>query len=174
MDRLDTHKQSHDPTGDMCPPKAMPPESVMRNAPLHRVLRGVEHAFRQQALAQLRAEGIDIFPGVAPLILHLGDEDGLTMTELGKRCGLDSSTLTPLVDLLERHKLAVRARAFEDRRVYRLHLTEQGKTLEPRLRSLLVRLQTIAFAGIPEEEMQAMLGTLERIAGNLNSFGSET
>ena len=50
------------------------------------LLQAVEQAFRQQFLLRMRQENIDLFPGAAPLILHLGDEDGLTMSELGKRC----------------------------------------------------------------------------------------
>ncbi|HZO88549.1 MAG TPA: MarR family transcriptional regulator [Chthonomonadaceae bacterium] len=151
----------------------LPPASALHNEPLPRLFKAVEQAFRQQALQQMRAEGIaDVFPGATPLILHLGEEDGLTLSELGKRCGLESSTITPLVDELERHQIAVRARDPADRRVVRLYLTEYGRSLAPRLRGLLLRLQEVALAGISEEELAALRRTLERIAANLNSLDS--
>src|SRR5579872_2273234 len=110
MDRLDAPDPAtrtlHGCGGGM---EAMPPASVLRNEPLHRLFKSVEQAFRQQALQQMRAEGItDLFPGAAPLILHLGEEDGPTISELARRCGLESSTMTPLVDELERHGLVSR------------------------------------------------------------------
>jgi DNA-binding MarR family transcriptional regulator len=149
--------------------EAMPPASVLRNEPLHRLFKAVEQAFRQQALHQMRAEGItDVFPGAAPLILHLGDEDGLTMTELGRRCGLESSTMTPLVDELERRQIVVRVRIADDRRVVRLHLTETGRELEPRLRGILLRLQEVALQGIPDDELTTMRHVLECIVANLD------
>src|SRR5579859_1417292 len=86
--------------------EAEPPSSFLRDAPLFRVFKGVHAAFRHQALQQMRAEGIDtLFPGVAPLLLHLRDEDDVTLSELARRCDLENSTLTPLVDELERQSL---------------------------------------------------------------------
>lgn len=148
--------------------KPLPPASVLRSEPLPRLFRAVEQAFHQEALYRMRQEGVDgVFPGATPLILHLGDEDGLTISELARRCGLESSTMTPLVDELERCSIAVRARAPEDRRQIRLFLTETGRELEPRLRALLIGLQEDALRGIPEAELSVMHGVLERIVANL-------
>jgi DNA-binding MarR family transcriptional regulator len=147
----------------------MPPPSVLRNEPLHRRFKAVAQAFRQQALQQMRAEGItEVFPGAAPLLLHLGDEDGLPLSELARRCGLESSTLTPLVDELEARDLVFRARASEDRRIVRVYLTPRGLGLEPRLRALLLRLQEAALSGIPDADIEALHRVLERIAANLD------
>src|SRR5690349_20860251 len=133
---------------------AHPPSSVLRNEPLYRAFKAVHMAFRQRALQLMRSEGIDeLFPGAAPLLLHLGDEDGLTLSELARRCELENSTLTPLVDDLERHDLVARARDRDDRRVVRIHLTAQGRELEPRLRALWLRLQEVALTGISRAEL---------------------
>ena len=145
------------------------PNSALRNAPLHRSFKAVEQAFRHEFLHRMRLESIDLFPGAAPLILHLGDEDGLTMSELGKRCRLESSTMTPLVDELERRKLIGRVRAPEDRRVIRLHLTPAGRELEPRLRSLLLDLQAVALCNIPDNDLAAMHRVMESILANLGA-----
>jgi DNA-binding MarR family transcriptional regulator len=145
------------------------PNSALRNAPLHRLFKAVEQAFRQQFLLRMRQENMDVFPGAAPLILHLGDEDNLTMSELGKRCGLESSTMTPLVDELERRRLISRVRAPEDRRVIRVHLTPAGRDLEPRLRKLLLDLQAVALCDIPDGDIAAMHRVLESILANLGA-----
>lgn len=145
------------------------PTSALRNAPLHRAFKAVEQAFRQHFLQRLRQENIDLFPGAAPLILHLGDEDNLTMSELGKRCSLESSTMTPLVDELERRKLIGRVRAVEDRRVIRLHLSPEGRDLVPRLRAILLDLQALAVCNIPDSDLAAMHRVLEGILTNLGT-----
>ena len=172
MDDLDARESEEPDLQGMCGKVSpMPPASVLRNAPLHRLFKAVEQAFRQQALQQMRAEGItDVFPGATPLILHLGDEDGLTMSELARRCGLESSTMTPLLDELERRDIAVRVRDPEDRRVHRLYLTAHGRALEPRLRRLLLRLQEVSVAGISEEELATMRHVLEGILANLHAL----
>lgn len=149
-------------------PHADPPASVLRHESLPRLFKEVEQAFRHQAIQLMRSEGIpDLFPGVTPLILHLGDEDGLTVSELGRRCRLENSTMTPLVDELERHGFVARRRAPEDRRVVRLYLTPEGRTLEPRLRSLFLGLQDVAMADISENDLLTFQRVLSSMLKNL-------
>jgi len=146
----------------------MPPSSVLRNEPLHRLFKAVEQAFRQKFLTLMRQEGItDVFPGTVPLILHLGDEDGLPMSELARRCGLDASTLTPLVDELEKRGMAARTRLASDRRIICLHLTDQGREVEPQLREIIFALQELAMKGIPQEDIAAMHRVMEGIIANI-------
>ncbi len=153
-----------------CDVKAMLPASAIQHAPLPRLFKAVEQAFREKCLLLMRAEGIDgLFPGAMPLILHLGEADGLTISELARRCGLENSTMTPLLDELEKRKLAARVRDPEDRRAVRLHLTAQGRAMEPRLRSVLNRLQTAAFDGLGEPEIEAMMQVMEKIVHNLEA-----
>ena len=172
MDETNANEASvHSPPYGLCSStEPQPPSSALRDESLNRVFKSVEQTFRRVALHQMRKDGIeDIFPGSAPLILHLGDEDGLPLSELGKRCGLESSTMTPLVDELERRGLAHRNRSPEDRRVVRLYLTEKGHALEPRLRALVWRLQEVAVTGIPDGEIEVMRSVLERIVANLEN-----
>ena len=77
--------------------------------------------------------------------------------------------MTPLVDELERRKLIGRVRAPEDRRVIRLHLTPAGRELEPRLRTLLLDLQSVALCNIPDADLAAMHRVLESILTNLGA-----
>ena len=150
-------------------PEADPPSSALRDEPLYRVFKQVGLAFRQRALQQMRDEGIDdVNPGATPLLLHLGDEDGLTLGELARRCGLENSTLTPLVTDLERAHLVARTRAAEDRRVSRLYLTEMGRKRERQLRALWFQVQQQALGGISDEELAMLHQTLASICANLH------
>ena len=139
---------------------------------LHRLFKEVAHTFRQRALELMRAEGItELFPGAAPVILQLSAEEGITMSELARRCGWESSTITALADELENAGIVVRERDGSDRRTIRLRLTESGRLIEPRLRDIAARLQQEALAGISAEELQALSGVLERMAANLAHAG---
>ena len=161
----DIHAESY------CDVKAMLPASAVRHDPLPRLFKAVEQSFREKCLLMMRAEGIDgLFPGAMPLILHLGEADGLTISELARRCGLENSTMTPLLDELEKRRLAERVRDPEDRRAVRLHLTPEGKIMEPRLRGLLLRLQNAAFEGVPESDIEVMKRVMEKIVTNLESM----
>jgi DNA-binding MarR family transcriptional regulator len=56
-------------------------------------------------------------------------QDGLTLGNLSERMGLSSSTITGLVDRLERDGYVRRRRDSGDRRVVRVFLTNEGKQI---------------------------------------------
>jgi DNA-binding MarR family transcriptional regulator len=150
-------------------PEPQPPASVLHHEPLQRLFKAVHRSFWQHALRRMRDEGIvGLYPGATSLLLHLEEDDGLTLSELARRCDLENSTLTPLVDELERHQLVRRARTAEDRRVVQLFLTRRGSELAPRLRAMWLNLQEQALQGIAAGELEAMQRTMSRMVENLN------
>ena len=150
-------------------PEPQPPASVLRNESLQRTFKAVHQGFLQRALHQMRAEGIaDLYPGATSLLLHLNEEDGLTLSELARRCDLEPSTLTPLVDELEKHDLVRRQRAHDDRRMVLLFLTERGRELAPRLHRMWLQIQETALRGISGDDLTALHRILARIVANLN------
>lgn len=150
--------------------EAVPPSGVIRNEPLYRIFKATSQAFRERALHQMREEGIQhLFPGAVPLLMHLDEEDGLTLSELARRCDLENSTLTPLVDELERAELACRQRDPEDRRLVRIHLTSAGRDMAPRLHRVWQRVQAQALDGIADAQLAALHTVLARIVANLTA-----
>src|SRR6187455_471393 len=67
-------------------------------------------------------------PQLAALSL-LGAHGPMSLSELGERIHKGASTLTGIVDRMEREELAVRERSAEDRRVWRVALTTRGRSL---------------------------------------------
>ena len=70
------------------------------------------------------------------VMLVLWEEDGITISDLGKRLTLDSGTLTPLVKRMEKLKLLGRQRDIEDERRVRVSLTTKGRRLCRRAESV--------------------------------------
>lgn len=64
------------------------------------------------------------------VLLVLWEEDGVSVRHLGDRLALDSGTLTPLLQKMERQGLVTRARDDEDNRVVRISLTTSGRALK--------------------------------------------
>ena len=56
----------------------------------------------------LDERGLGITPGQLIVLYTLYKQDGESITDLGRRCFLDNSTLTGLIDRLERLKLVSR------------------------------------------------------------------
>lgn len=63
------------------------------------------------------------------ILFSLLEKDGCTLTEIGNRAQIDNSSLTTMVDKLEKEGLVERRLFAQDRRVVNLYLTEKGRDL---------------------------------------------
>ncbi|UFN49454.1 MarR family transcriptional regulator [Roseomonas sp. OT10] len=82
-----------------------------------------------------RVEGLETRPGHFIILVLIGANPGLSQTTLGAASGRDKSTLTAILDALERQGLILRQRPANNRRSYELSLTAAG---EAALRELAV------------------------------------
>jgi DNA-binding MarR family transcriptional regulator len=104
------------------------------------------------------------------VLLVLWEQDGVTVSEIGRRLRLDSGTLTPVLKRLESAGFLVRTRRQSDEREVEIALTPQGAAL--RAEAVTVRESVMCQLELSEPEIQALrkdLGTLiERLNGNGN------
>ncbi len=70
------------------------------------------------------------------VMLVLWEADGIGVTAIGQRLGLDSGTLTPLLKRLEASGLVERRRSAEDERKVVVTLTVSGRTLEAKAKTI--------------------------------------
>ena len=75
--------------------------------------------------ARLENYGISIPQSFILLVLR--DEDGMTLKEIGNRTYIDSSSMTVLVDKLEKDGLVERKLDPQDRRAIRVFITPSGR-----------------------------------------------
>jgi len=94
------------------------------------------------------------------VMLVLWDDDGVTVKELGLRLGLDSGTLTPLLQRLEAAGLVERARDREDQRVVRIALTAAGAALKSRAKAVPTELACRAGFDLEREHARERLAKL--------------
>ncbi|WAC71876.1 MarR family transcriptional regulator [Roseateles sp. SL47] len=85
------------------------------------------------------------------VMLVLWESDGLAVSALGERLGLDSGTLTPLLKRLQTQGLVERRRSDKDERRVDIHLSEAGRSL---------RAQAV---GIPEQLACASACSLDEL-----------
>lgn len=67
------------------------------------------------------------------ILFSLLEKEGCTLSEIGNRAQIDNSSLTTMVDKLEREGLVERKLYAQDRRVITLFLTEAGRKLAERV-----------------------------------------
>ena len=66
------------------------------------------------------------------VLVALWQEDGLPVSQVGRRLGLESNTLTPLLKRMEAAGLVRRERSAEDERRVIVSLTDEGRALRER------------------------------------------
>lgn len=95
-----------------------------------RMLLGMMHKVSRMAIHQrMNAQSVEL-GGLQVGILHiLGHKAGQTLSELSRKFYVDPSTLVPTVHALERKGFVVRERDLDDRRRWRISLTEAGIAL---------------------------------------------
>jgi DNA-binding MarR family transcriptional regulator len=81
-----------------------------------------------QAFSRLASE-IGTRPGRFATLMLIGRNPGISQTALSRANGRDKSSLTPVLNDLERRGLVIRRRTRTDQRAYRLSLTPAGRRL---------------------------------------------
>lgn len=113
--------------------------------------------------------GVDhVKPAYLSVLLSLYIEDGLKVVELARRAGLETSTMTGLLDRMERDGLVVRSPDPLDRRAYRINLTEEGRRVKDPVAKTTQKILDKVFAGISPEELDQTSGLLRRVLENAN------
>lgn len=102
-------------------------------------------------------------------LLMLAKQKAQTAAELSRCLGVDTSTMTRMLDRLEAKGLLVRKRSMEDRRVIFLALTEEGRALSGRIPHAMAASLNQHLRGFSREE----LDELKRLLRKLTASGEE-
>ena len=95
----------------------------------------------------------NIKPAYLGVLLALWNEDGLKANELGKRAGLEPSTMTGLIDRMENDYLVVRKNDPNDRRANRIYLTEKGVDAKTYATEVVSTTLEKTFRTIPKKDI---------------------
>ena len=117
----------------------------------------------QRAWAIMREEiaTYDLTPPQFGLLAFLWQQDGLTQVELSEKGQIDRTTVGGLVDRLEKGGLVERRPHPQDRRAYKIHLTERGKELEGPLTECAGRSLKKFTKGLNEQDINELRRMLE-------------
>ena len=105
-------------------------------------------------------------PAYLCVMMSLWKEDGLKVIELGKKAGLEPSTMTGLLDRMERDGLASRTTDPKDRRVLRIYLTETGQNVRNPVLKVIDDVLEDVFAGISKEDISHTKNLLRHVLAN--------
>jgi len=117
----------------------------------------------------LQQAGMDITVDQWGILNLLWEQDGLTPVELARRADKDKPNVTRLLNILEDKGLISRQADSQDRRSYRIHLTEAGVALKEPLLDLGGICQKQACQGLSRQEMATLKHLLRRIYANVSA-----
>jgi DNA-binding MarR family transcriptional regulator len=97
---------------------------------------------------------------------NLADGRPRSVRELSRDTGTRATTLTGILDRLERRALLSRELDAQDRRSFRIALTEEGREAAATVRAAIVELEDHALAGLSDQELagyRAVVAALQEV-----------
>jgi DNA-binding MarR family transcriptional regulator len=104
---------------------------------------------------------------VLKMLEGLGD---LSLSELSERIRAQNSTVTGIIDRMERESLVVRMRSTEDRRVVKIKLTDKGSKIARAIAVEPMEIFRGALDGLSAGETRDLLKILTKIARRVKSL----
>ena len=119
----------------------------------------------EKVLAQ---KGIDAFNGAQGRILYvLWQQDGVPIRTISEQCGLAITSLTTMLERMERQGLIRREADSRDKRKTLLYLTEKSRALRADYEAVSEQMSKLYYKGFTEDEITRFERYLERIQQNL-------
>jgi DNA-binding MarR family transcriptional regulator len=127
------------------------------------LLAKTEQKHFQYTKRMLDERGLSITPGQMIVLYTLYKKDGVSITDLSKRCYLDNSTLTGLMDRLERLQLVQRVDVPGDRRAFSIFLTPEAMGIRDQVVEVMETVATTMLEGCSEAEIKIFEKVLRNI-----------
>jgi len=124
--------------------------------------------FKITCLQLFKEKAFDITPEQLGILFFLSKEDGMYQRQLAKISLKDRPNITRLVDILEERGFVYREADPENRRIFKVFITEEGKKQVESIHPALLEMQEKAVTGMSEEETESLRKLLAKICGNMD------
>ncbi|MFW9993824.1 MAG: MarR family winged helix-turn-helix transcriptional regulator [Candidatus Odinarchaeota archaeon] len=111
----------------------------------------------------------EINPAQGRIIFPLWRCDGISINELAKETALGKTTLTTMLDRLEKADYLERIPSDKDRRKTLVYLTEKGRVLQNKYVQVSTEMNELFYRGFTAQEIDEFEKYLERILENLTN-----
>lgn len=97
------------------------------------------------------------------VLMLLWEQDNRIISEITDRLHLETNTVTPLLQRMEKQGLIVRQKSLADSRQRIISLTSQGKRMEEQIKEVPNCLaKEIVESGMSEDELQSLIPLLDK------------
>jgi len=112
-------------------------------------------------------------PAYLGVLMSLWRTDGLKVVALGRMAGLEPSTMTGLLDRMERDGLVVRRVDPHDRRAQLVELTGLGAEVKEPVRTVVEKVMDQVFTGNVAADLEKTKKVLRQVLGNLQEVAGK-
>ena len=107
------------------------------------------------------------------VILSLSIQNGLSQKDLAERIFIDSTTLVPIIDAMEKKGLVERRTDPKDRRNNNVFLTTKSEPFVDPIIEIIIRMRKIFFKNITENDLEFTKNILKKITANADSYAAK-
>lgn len=104
-----------------------------------------------------------------PFLMRLLHRDGISQESLTSVLKCDRATGTRALSKLEENGYVRREPDPNDKRAYRVFLTEKARLLEPAIREMASQINDVIFCGFTDEEKAHFIRLINRAINNISS-----
>ena len=122
----------------------------------------------------LKQYNIEINSAQGRIMFVLWQNDGISINGLAEKTHLKKSTLTSMLDRLEKMGYIRRQRSKKDRRKILIKRTEKDRTMEKKYVEVSEEMTRLYYKGFSKSQIVSFESDLERILNNLTEFEKNT
>ncbi|MCI9077019.1 MAG: MarR family transcriptional regulator [Dorea sp.] len=143
---------------------------ISREVPVGPVIHKMDKMLSRNIAAQMRAAGMDeitLMHGWIIRYLYEKREEEIFQKDIEKFFSIGRSTVTNIIQLMERNGYIARESVPGDARLKKVKLTDKGIINHEMVEAFITRLDRELIRGITEEELNTFYTVMDKIRGNL-------
>ncbi len=118
----------------------------------------------------LKEEGIELNPAQGRIMFVLWEQDCISIQELAAKSSLSKTTLTSMLDRLEKMGYIQRDPSQDDRREILIKLTDKDKSLRDKYQQVSEKMTELFYNGLSIDEIIGFEKTLNQLYENLKKY----
>ena len=133
------------------------------------------NSIRQSLFAFLESEMArenirDIAPSHGDILYILDKKGHLHLHDITKLSLKDKSTITSVINHLEKSGYVTKAKDNKDKRLVNIEVTEKARTIKPALAKISEKMNAKMFEGLSAEEKATLFNLMARISHNVDKL----
>ena len=124
-------------------------------------------AMKRWAVRKIKEMNYDLTFEQLMVLMVLESEDGVCLGDLSELIDREKTTITRMIDGLERLNLVVRVPSLEDRRKKLIYLTSLGKQKIQDIQKFKPEIMNETLKGVDEKDLKIVEEVLDKVFANL-------